>query len=70
MSKSMIVIVNGEKRELSGPATALDLIESLGLDPRTVAVEVNKTIVKRARLHEALLSDGDRVELVHFVGGG
>jgi sulfur carrier protein len=66
----MTVVVNGEKRELTGPATALDLLESLELDPRAIAVELNEKIVRRAFLGEALLSDGDRIELVHFVGGG
>ena len=70
MSTSITLVVNGEKRELEGPATALDLLESLELDPRTVAVEINKTIVRRATLGDVQLNDGDQIELVHFVGGG
>ena len=70
MSERIVVVVNGKKHELNRPATALDLLEGLELDPRAVAVELNKTIIKRATLAEIQLSDGDRVELVHFVGGG
>jgi thiamine biosynthesis protein ThiS len=70
MSKSLTVVVNGKEHRLNSPATALDLLESLELDPRAVAVELNKNIVKRATLGEIPLSDGDRIELVHFVGGG
>ena len=64
------IIVNGEPRRVPGPATAADLLRQLGLDPRTVVVELNREIVRRPHLNEAVLADGDTVELVHFVGGG
>lgn len=64
------VVVNGEPRRLPGPASASDLLQYLGLDPRTVVVELNRKIVRRPQLSETALSDGDTVELVHFVGGG
>jgi thiamine biosynthesis protein ThiS len=64
------IIVNGEPRRLPGPATAADLLRHLGLDARTVVVELNRQIIRRPRLAEAALADGDTVELVHFVGGG
>ena len=64
------ILVNGEPRRLPGPATASDLLRHLGLDPRTVVVELNRRIVRRPRLDETSLTDGDAVELVHFVGGG
>ncbi len=64
------ILVNGEPRRLPGPATAADLLRHLGLDPRTVVVELNRRIVRRPRLGETALADGDAVELVHFVGGG
>jgi thiamine biosynthesis protein ThiS len=64
------ITVNGEPRQLRGPATAADLLRQLGLDPRTVVVELNRQIVRRPRLAETALADGDAVELVHFVGGG
>ena len=63
-------MVNGEERRVPGPATLLDLLAHLGLDPRTVVVEQNREIVRRPRLGETPLAEGDAVELVHFVGGG
>jgi thiamine biosynthesis protein ThiS len=66
----LALTVNGEPRRLPGPATLLDLLAHLGLDPRTVVVELNREIVRRARLGETGLAEGDTVELVHFVGGG
>ena len=62
--------VNGEARRLPGPATAADLLRHLGLDPRTVVVELNRQIIRRPRLADTALANGDAVELVHFVGGG
>jgi thiamine biosynthesis protein ThiS len=64
------ILVNGEPRRVPSPATASDLLHHLGLDPRTVVVEVNRQIVRRPQLGETALADGDAVELVHFVGGG
>jgi thiamine biosynthesis protein ThiS len=64
------IMVNGEPRRVPAPATAADLLRYLGLDPRTVVVELNRQIVRRPHLDQADLSDGDAVELVHFVGGG
>ena len=64
------IMVNGEPRRLPGPATAADLLRHLGLDPRTVVVELNRKIVRRPQLNDTVLADGDAVELVHFVGGG
>jgi len=64
------IMLNGEPRRLPGPATASDLLHHLGLDPRTVVVELNRKIVRRPHLDETALADGDAVELVHFVGGG
>jgi thiamine biosynthesis protein ThiS len=64
------IMVNGEERQVPAPATLLDLLAQLGLDARTVVVELNREIVRRPRLGETPLADGDSVELVHFVGGG
>ncbi|UCD25819.1 MAG: sulfur carrier protein ThiS [Gemmatimonadota bacterium] len=66
----MTVVVNGEERQIDGSSTALDLLHSLGLDSRTVVVEVNREIVRRPALENTQLRDGDQIELVHFVGGG
>jgi thiamine biosynthesis protein ThiS len=64
------IVVNGESRRLPGPASVADLLRHLGLDPRTVVVELNREIVRRPRLDDTALADGDAVEVVHFVGGG
>ena len=64
------IVVNGESHRVPGPATLLDLLEHLGLDPRTVVVERNREIVRRPKLGETAVADGDAIELVHFVGGG
>jgi thiamine biosynthesis protein ThiS len=70
MRNVMTVTVNGEQREISGQSTLLDLLTVLELDPRSVVVELNREIVRRPVLGETALSDGDQIELVHFVGGG
>jgi thiamine biosynthesis protein ThiS len=64
------VVVNGEPRQVPAPATLDSLLRHLGLDPRTVVVEHNRQIVRRPRLADTALAEGDAVELVHFVGGG
>ena len=64
------VTINGEDRRVPGPTTLLDLLGHLGLDPRSVVVELNREIVRRPRLAETRVADGDTIELVHFVGGG
>ena len=66
----MIITVNGQDHLVPSPATLVDLLQQLDLDPRAVVVELNREIVRRARLTETGLANGDSVELVHFVGGG
>ena len=65
----MRLVINAEEKELA--ATTLDaLIAELGMKADRVAVELNREIVPRARWSETPLHDGDRLEIVHFVGGG
>jgi len=65
----MELIVNGKKMQI-GPATIRDLLVKLEIDPTSVAVERNLEIVPK-KIYESLhLHDGDRIEIVHFVGGG
>jgi thiamine biosynthesis protein ThiS len=66
----MDIILNGEPRRVPKPASLADLLQHLELDPRTVVVELNRSIVRRANLSSTPLAPGDSVELVHFVGGG
>jgi sulfur carrier protein len=66
----MRVEINGEEREIAEGATIGSLLESLGFAGRPVAVERNALIVPRAEHALTPLSDGDKLELVQFVGGG
>ena len=66
----MNIILNGEERALDNVKTLTGLVESLGLDVRKVAVERNLEIVPRSAYGATNLTDGDRIEIVHFIGGG
>lgn len=70
MSEMIDVVVNGEPRAVARDGTLLDLLETLHLDPRSVVVEHNRTIVRRPALAAVRVAPGDAIELVHFVGGG
>jgi thiamine biosynthesis protein ThiS len=66
----MTIILNGDPRDLPAPLTVLALLEHLEIDPRIVAVEHNRVVVKRDRYADTLVADGAEVEIVAFVGGG
>ena len=66
----MRLTVNGEAKAFDGPLTVEALIERLGLDPHKVAVERNLAIVARSAHAATALADGDKIEIVHFIGGG
>ncbi|HVG17760.1 MAG TPA: sulfur carrier protein ThiS [Blastocatellia bacterium] len=66
----MKIIVNGDEREARDGIAISDLITVLGLKPERLAIEVNRKIVRRADWPSTTLSEGDKVEIVHFVGGG
>lgn len=66
----MRLTINGEERSFEAVRDVAGLVEALGLDPRKVAVEVNLEIVPRSIYGQTALEDGDRVEIVHFIGGG
>jgi len=63
------IILNGDEREVRSGSIA-DLVASLGLDVKKVAVERNREIVPRSTLADVALAEGDALEIVHFVGGG
>jgi sulfur carrier protein len=65
----MRIEVNGEGRETAA-TTILDLVQELSLNPRKVAVERNLEIVPRSLHGDTALAEGDKIELVQFVGGG
>jgi thiamine biosynthesis protein ThiS len=66
----MRLTVNGEPRETPPATTVAALVTLLGLDRRKLAVERNLEIVPRSAFASTLLADGDRIEIVAFVGGG
>ena len=66
----MEITVNGENRRVPAPTTVAGLLSNLGLEPRKIAVERNLEIVPRSAYDETALADGDRIEIVQFVGGG
>jgi sulfur carrier protein len=62
--------VNGEKRELEEPTKLTAFMETLGVNPRYVAVAHNGAVLERQRWPEAVLRDGDVLEIVRMAGGG
>ncbi len=66
----MNIQLNGEQKEVSEGSTVASLLSSLGIGVERVAVEVNLDIVPRARHATHVINDGDRIEIVQFVGGG
>jgi thiazole synthase len=66
----MQIVINGTPKTVAAPLTVSELLTDCGLDPRKVAVERNLEIVPRSGYDAIELSDGDRIEIVHFIGGG
>lgn len=66
----MNILLNGEERQLGQGATVALLLEDLSLSGKRLAVELNEEILPRSQYGEYRLSDGDKVEIVHAVGGG
>jgi sulfur carrier protein len=65
----MRIRLNGEERDVDAASIA-ELVASLGLEGRMIAVERNLEVVPKSRYSETLLQDGDRIEVVHMIGGG
>ena len=68
--RTVTITLNGERHEITEPMTVDALLALLAIDPRRVAVEHNRTIVRRPRYGEIVVDEGDTVEIVNFVGGG
>lgn len=66
----MHITVNGQARDIASGHTLHDLVVSLNLDPAVVVAELNRDIVPGTRFADTVLNDGDRLELLSFVGGG
>ncbi|MGC2110825.1 MAG: sulfur carrier protein ThiS [Candidatus Korobacteraceae bacterium] len=66
----MKLVINGEEQGFADGLSLARLVEHLGMKADRVAVELNREIVARAQWSDTALQDGDRLEIVHFVGGG
>lgn len=67
----MEITINGVKRtDFVSPLTVADLLEQLGINPRSVVVERNLEIVARNVINEMFVRDGDTIEIIRIVGGG
>ena len=66
----MRVFINGETKEISGTPSLAELIDQLDLPAARIAIELNRAVVRRSEWNNTVLQDGDRIEIVHFVGGG
>ena len=64
------VQVNGKARKVQSGLSVHQLVESFDLDPKLIVVELNREILRRDQFDDVQISEGDAVELVHFVGGG
>ena len=64
------VQVNGKEREVESGLSVHELVESFDLDPLLIVVELNREILSRDQFKDVQVSEGDALELVHFVGGG
>jgi sulfur carrier protein len=66
----LTLFVNGEPQTLTPPCSVVDLLETLEMRDRRVAVAVNRDVIVRSRYKEVELADGDRIEILEAVGGG
>ena len=66
----MQVTINGQEETLPGGISVAELLAQRELQPIRVAVEINEDIVRRAALGDTMVHEGDRIEIVTFVGGG
>ena len=69
-TSSAQIKINGEERSFASPASVADLVRALGLDSTKVAVELNLEIVPRSVYEKTMVKEGDRLEIVQFIGGG
>ena len=66
----MVITINGEAREITAGASLVDVLKLLELKPERLAIELNRKIIRRANWDSTTLNEGDKIEIVHFVGGG
>ena len=66
----MRVYINGESKEVQGTPTLAELVDQLDLPAARIAVELNREVVRRSDWGNTMVHEDDRIEIVHFVGGG
>jgi len=66
----MNVLINGENREVPESVNLKSLLELFSLPSQRVAVELNRSVIRRTDWDTVKLSEGDKIEIIHFVGGG
>ena len=66
----MQVFINGETKEIAEEVNLTELLEKFSLPRERIAVELNKVVVRRKDWETILVKDADKIEIVHFVGGG
>ena len=66
----MTIFINGEARELENGLTVAAMLDALEFPKQRVAIELNRQVVRKQEWESTLVSDNDRIEVVHFVGGG
>lgn len=69
-NRLMTIFINGEARELDGVSTLAGLLDALELPKQRVAIELNKHVIRKQDWDSTNVADNDKVEVVHFVGGG
>ena len=69
-ANGMLIEVNGKEQNVSEGTTLLQIVQAMGVDPARVVVEHNLQIVDKTRLADTLVCDRDKIEVIHFVGGG
>ena len=64
------ITLNGERQEFAHASTIADLVDSLSMPERRLAVELNGSVIRKTAWKETKIEQDDRIEIVHFVGGG
>jgi thiamine biosynthesis protein ThiS len=66
----MFIVVNGEEKDIAIEMNLFELLKTLDLPTERVAIELNKEVVRRKNWETTKVNDADKIEIVHFVGGG
>ncbi|MDQ3750513.1 MAG: sulfur carrier protein ThiS [Acidobacteriota bacterium] len=66
----MKIIINGKTKEISNEVNIIELLESFSLPKERIAIELNKQVVRKKDWGNIKITDADRIEVIHFVGGG